>query len=290
MNEDNIITGNPAPEPFRSGELFADDLSHDRLNEWLDQLTADRETLSTALTDWRRAFARAQAERESLTTRRDRALGQVSSVRVMRDRDRYALESALRQIHGDAGQITDETVKRDWLKVAIHAGILNGYASEAHALARESGWDDDDETVWREVSDALRREDGTYPEPVSADEATGTAYGHYRYRSTVANHHPADPRLGDMWRHLYRVAKTSSMCGVFDDLAQSLGVPAGYEPTYSGTVDIRFSGYVTVSVENVDPDDALDMVDESDIIQALRDGNGSLDIDEYDTDLTPDDE
>ena len=260
-------------------QLFSADTVPD-IASALDALTADRDALESLLTEARYAMER-QRDRNEHMERYSRRWERVATYREqLRNRERTALVDALQKLHSDQTPVPlDSEQWQWWLRVAVHAGILAGYPSDVHSLMMHLEDDFGNDTalaIWNSVSASMRTEDGSFPDTVSAEESIVRAWQHY---AEHLEHHPSDPRLADGWETIWRTAKRASLCDIFDNLAEVLGVPR-FEVTKSGYVTVSGSFSVSVPVSGVLSDDDID-IDIDEIIENL--GRYEIDVHDIDT-------
>lgn len=263
---------------FTARDLFAPDTMPD-MESALSQLSTNREHLEEFLNEARYASQRLR-DRMEHTEKVERRTSQVARAReTLRDHDRRELVKALGQLHEGATPLPLEHAEwMVWLRVIITAGVWAGYPSDVHNLCRELGesFGDTALEVWHTRSAELRNEDGSFPDPVSTEEAIAKAWQGYWGQ---LQHHPSDPRLAEGWATIWRLAKRSGLCDVWDVMAEQLGVPTT-ELTQSGEVTVSGTFSATIYVEGVtdyDPDISLD-----DVLANLD--RYSIEIDEIDTD------
>lgn len=273
------------PEP-RAYHLFQDEFGgHDDIQRMAETWSGDVETLKEALWYFRRSYQNIRDDHKSYGLQLAHMRARFDGFRTITDRDKTALREALEQIYGDVAKLDSDWYGWEtYLHMAFYIGVMTGHAGEMHRLAwalKADGGFENAETVWDTVSRGLRGEDGRYPDPIPGEQAAGMAWREYRYGfsgSTVI--HPSDPRLDDGWEKLFRLAKNEGLCEVFDTLAESFGVHKP-ELTRSGTVTVRFSGYVDLPVEGWDGDDIYEVIDTDDVAAAIR-YDGHLEIDDVD--------
>jgi hypothetical protein len=271
----------PSPEPYRltASALFDMDKTLD-VEQALAYLTEDTERLADLLHSARSAMARATERIENGLTRANRAESVARARDELREYDRAELVKSLGTLHdGEATLSLESGEWLVWLRLIITAGVLSGYANDVHnlcvALGDDLGLGADARQVWHDVSASLRSEDGSYPEPVSSEQAIAQALRQYRRE---LSHHVSDPRLADGWSAVWRVAKSADLCDVWDTMAEQLGVPR-VEITKSGYVNVSGTFSVSVYVEGVSDDD-ID-ISLSDVMEAMD--RHDLSIDEWDT-------
>ena len=268
----------------RPHHLFEEGADSARVHHLAQSWAGDSENLKEALWFFRRVYLNEQEHTKQAGVRSQHLEERMQGMRIIAERDKTALRKALEEIYGDMPKVMMEWDGwKTYLAMAFHIGIMTGYAGETHRLVIALKYENEIEGIedlWDTISRDLRTPDGTYPNPVPAERATGEAWRIYGYRLSVQVH-PADPRLDEGWRKLWMLAKSEGLCEVFDTLADSLGVHKP-EITRSGTVTVRFSGYVDVDVSEWDGDDIWEVVDDDDVRQAIR-YDGHLEMDDIDT-------
>jgi hypothetical protein len=266
--------------PMTVSELFSADTVPD-ITSALDALTADRDALEALLTNARYAMERSR-ERLDQQDKYSRRWERVARHRdELRQRDRDALVIALQQLHADQTPLAlDDTEWQVWLRLAVRAGILAGYASEVHGLMRELEDEFGNDTalaIWNSVSAEMRSDDGSFPDAVSAEEALASAWNCYAHQ---LRHHPSDPRLMMGWERVWRIAKRTGLCDVWDTMAEILGVPS-FLITKSGYVTVSGTFSVDIHVEELTDDDALDIG-----VHEVIENMGAYDLDIHDIDTS----
>lgn len=257
---EEIVANEPEQPTFMAGQLFDENIEFTQVGQMVEFYRADEQRLNDAMWFWRRHN---QAIRGDMENARKRAVyysAQADGMQTLMERDRQAIQSILESAYGtDTKFDTDWSGWESYLRIAYYSGILSGNAHEAHSLAMHlDGEFRKAEEIWREVSAESRTSEGTYPDPVSMEEAIGKAWKRYGHASLA---HPADPRLSEGWERLWRIAKGAGLCEVFDTMAETLGVPKP-SVTRSGYIRVRFSGTVDIPVEEwegTDIDEFLDL-------------------------------
>lgn len=268
-------------------EILADEIDGQpvnahTINEWGEWVRTNPDTDTPArLIQWARAraydYQRDLKVSDTRATRFERMRNALDSTLY---RDRVHLARVLGELYGDQPKHGYEHAVWDmWLRVAYASGILYGYASETHRLAEYlvNTFGDRSRELWREVSERARNSEGSYPEPVSVEEAVSTAVARY---GLTTDSHPADPRLSDGWRKIWATAKEADLCEIFDTLALALGVPE-QSFTKSGVITVSFYATANVYVDGVDPDDVGDAVSLDDLMENID--RYTIDIQDYDT-------
>jgi len=266
--------------PMTVSELFSTENVPD-ITSALDALTADRDALEHLLTQARYAMERSR-ERVEHMDKYSRRWERVATHREeLRQRDRDELVTALQRLYADQTPLAlDDAEWQVWLRVAVRAGILAGYPSDVHGLMRELEDEFGNDTalaIWNSVSAEMRSDDGSFPDAVSAEEAIASAWNCHQHQ---LRHHPSDPRLMMGWERVWRVAKRTGLCDIWDTMAEMLGVPR-FEITKSGYVTVSGTFSVDIHVDGLSDEDALD-IGVSDVLDAI--GPYDLDIHDIDTD------
>lgn len=268
-------------ERFTVSELFGTETQPDIAGA-LERLSNDREQLEELLTEARYSMQRARdrIDHYDRMVTRHAQVGRAQN--DLREYDRLELVKSLESLHSDSPKLSLEHGEwLIWLRLIVCAGIWAGYASDVHSLVsslrHELG--DAPNEVWHSISAELRNDEGNYPEPVSTEQAVAMAWRRYWGQ---LEHHPSDPRLSDGWEKIWRTAKTSGLCDVWDSMAETLGVPRA-EITQSGYVTVSGTFSASVYVEGViDGDYDIDL---DEVIGNL--GRYDVEIEEYDdSDLT----
>lgn len=245
----------------------------------LDTYTNDREELERLINYARGLVSRSTERVESARITGERNRRVATARGDLRDYDRRALTRALESLHGDEPKLTTEAQQWEtWARLIIHVGCLTGHASDTHTLMREldGSLPFDTDVLFRDVSSGLREDGGTFPEPVSGEEAIVSAW--HRYGADLPIH-PSDPRLSDGWELIWRTAKRADLCAVWDELALTLGVP-NVDVTRSGYVRVTGTFAVSVYVEGITDTDDID-IDLQDVLENLD--RYSVDVEDYDT-------
>ena len=280
-NESNETQQRETPQPWN---LFADELDSETIRHMAQFWSEDLDTLAETLWYFRRSYMNMVTQRDEAKTVNMHARSRIVGMQTIAERDKIALRQALEVVYGDSPKVA-----MDWegwpvfLHITFFIGIMTGNAGEVHRLAialKEHNEIQGAEEIWDTVSRGLRTSEGHYPNPVPAEEAVGMAWREYGWK--LPNRiHPADPRLDNGWQLLWRLAKAEGLCEVFDTLAEGFGIHKP-EVTRSGTISVRFTGYVDVPIEGWDGEDIYEVIDEDEIRQALR-YDGHLEIDDVDT-------
>ena len=109
----------------------------------------------------------------------------------------------------------------------------------------------DQGTAYAEVEDMKRRVAGAEERATRAEgRAQQAESDRDRALASVSGGediNPADPRVAHIWQKASRIATANQFCSEYDRLAEALGLP-NIEFDYTGTVSVRFSGYVNVPV------------------------------------------
>lgn len=260
-------------------DLFmGEELSTEVLTEALDALTADREALERLIHHTRGIAERASQRVEEYRDRYSKRESVMLSRKALADYDREELRDALESLHGDQPKLALENSQWEtWCRFIVHVGIRTGHASDVHNLTSylDNVVPFSAEAIFRDISHDLRQEDGTYPSPVPAEEAIVQA----KRRYGAELYHPADPRLSEGWELIWRTAKQADLCSIWDDMADTLGVPQ-VTVTKSGYVTVTGTFSVSVYVEGVTDEGELD-IDTGDVIDQLD--RYTLEIDDVDT-------
>jgi len=64
----------------------------------------------------------------------------------------------------------------------------------------------------------------------------------------VSSVHQLDPRLEAVWKRCLEVAQEAGMCGVYEEVAEKIGIPTDYTVNYEGYIEVYISGNVSVPV------------------------------------------
>ena len=263
-NPQEMETNMESETRFTARDLFAPDTMPD-MESALAQLSEDRQQLDQLLTDARYQVQHLRDRLEHAGRAEVRWMTIAGARDNLRDMDRKELVRALSQLHDGSTPLAWEAPEwTAWLKVIATAGIRAGHPSDTHQLftnLRDIFGNTADE-VWHERSAALRQTDGSYPDPVPHEQAVASAW-HAFYGEL--HHHPSDPRLAEGWAQIWRKAKASGLCDVWDTMAEMIGIPQTVL-TQSGEVTVSGTFSTTIYVDGVtdyDPDISLDEVIEN---------------------------
>ena len=208
-------------------------------------------------------YLRQETENRNLNTRQHSAWNNLSAMRRVRERDREYLRRLVHDLPAGDPIDLEGAEALYWYGVIARAGILAGYAGEAErlllAISRDGYAPARD--AWETANETLRV-DGTYPAPVSIEEAVQGAVTHY-------GNHPLEPQFHEFWQYVWKGARTDAgLCGVFDEMAGVLGLPTEWTPTREGYWLFQGTFCVRVYAEDV-PVDEHPEFDRWDILQAM---------------------
>jgi len=267
-------------------ELLAEEIDNQKVEDIAKAWATNPQHLKESLWYLRRQHANAQSDIRERLTQVAHLRGRFDGIQVMRDRDQKAVRMLLEQKNSGEQQIGFyHPIWLEFFKVGFQVGILAGYAGETHRLAIALNEHEDTGNIselWDTVSREARTPEGTYPNPVSIEEAAGRVW---RYAGNNVDIHPADPRLDNGWMELWKMAKSEDLCEVFDTIALVIGIEKP-QVTKSGTVEVRFSGTVDVPVEGWDGDDIWEVISEYDIRDAISNNNYGTYIEMDDADYS----
>ena len=153
------------------------------------------------------------------------------------------------------------TVERDHLRTALaiaHEGEhwlevtspeAMAYITKALKIARLMGFSNEAS----QMADGLEiRETWASIEaealPQSQEDKTEQITETQRQTLRVSSIHPLDPRLEAVWKRCLVVAQEAGMCGVYEEIAEKIGIPTDYQVEYEGELEVYISGNVTIPV------------------------------------------
>jgi len=153
------------------------------------------------------------------------------------------------------------TVERDHLRTALaiaHEGKQSfevtspealAYIAKALKIARLMGFSNEssqmaDGLEIRETWASIEAE--AYPESQENKDAEINVAQLQTLR--VSSIHPLDPRLEEVWKRCLVVAQEAGMCGVYEEIAEKIGIPTDYQVEYEGELEVYISGNVTIPV------------------------------------------
>ena len=123
------------------------------------------------------------------------------------------------------------------------------YIGKALRVARLMGF----HSEARQMADGLNiRETWTRIEaeafPQSQEDKLEAIADTQRRTLRVSSVHQLDPRLEAVWKRCLVVAQEAGMCGVYEEVAEKIGIPTDYEVEYEGELEVYISGTVTIPV------------------------------------------
>ena len=246
-----------------SSDSERNDERQEMLNAFENLADTHGEKVRDLLVSIQNRHYRQEQNLEQLNRRQNSAWANLSAMRRTRERDRNYLQTLVRDLPAGDPIDLDGTDALYWYEVIARAGILAGYAGDAERLLRTIQHDGYSNAVqaWETASETLRV-DGTYPTPVSIEEAVAQALTHY-------GQHPLQPELHEFWQYVWRVAKTGAgLCSVFDEMASVLGLPTEWTPTRDGYWLFQGTFSVRVYADDV-PMEEVPEFDRWDILQAI---------------------
>jgi hypothetical protein len=205
-------------------------ITHERVIE----LERDIERAHRALEEMRENRERAQNtySNELTKIRNERSL-----LERKLQQEREVIKTALAKVYDGQPEFTLESPEiQAILRKAFRIGKLVGFRSEVAGLAERLGipelWEDlrelgddwDDETKRQQIEVAI----------MNANEI-----------------HPLDPRAENVWRKCTAIASSMGLCHEYENVAERLGIPTDFEQSYSGYIEVSFTGYASVPVEGL---------------------------------------
>jgi len=151
--------------------------------------------------------------------------------------EREHLKSALAIAHeGKPGFEVTSPEAMAYIGKALRIARLMGFHSEARQMAEGLNI--------RETWEHIEAE--AFPQ--SQDDKTEAIADTQRQTLRVSSVHTLDPRLEDVWKRCLEVAQNAGMCGVYEEVAEKIGIPTDYTVNYEGYIEVYISGNVSVPV------------------------------------------